>query len=231
MPMEIQNTRLGTIKKRYKRFLADVVFDDGESTTIYVPNTGSMKTCWDVGWKMAAKFHEGTSRKYPYSLEMTHNGESWIGINTGLTNSLVQEALERKIITELSAYCEIKSEVKIGNSRLDFCLSNNDQKYYLEVKNVTLKEGPTAQFPDAVSTRGQKHLEELMDLKKSGIHAGLLFVVQREDVEYFDAKNSMDLKYTQLLAQAHESGVEILCYQCKLSPQKVEISKPLAIKF
>ncbi len=229
--MNLENTRLGTIQKRYKRFLADVTFDDGEFTTIYVPNTGSMKTCWDTGWKIAAKFHEGTSRKYPYSLEMTNNGESWIGINTGITNQLAQEALENKVIKELQKYSEIKAEVKIGKSRLDFCLSKGDEKFYLEVKNVTLREGDQAQFPDAISTRGQKHLEELIEIHKTGTASGLLFVVQREDVQSFNAKESLDPTYTQLLKKAHEEGVSILCYQCKVSPEKVEITHSLPIEF
>ncbi len=229
--MNLGTTRQGIIHKRYKRFLADVTFDDGENTTIYVPNTGSMKTCWGEGWKIAAQYHEGTSRKYPYSLEMTHNGESWIGINTGLTNSLVQEALEKKIIKELNQYDEIKPEVKIGKSRLDFKLSKNNQTFYLEVKNVTLRNENQAQFPDAVSTRGQKHLKELMELQESGTPSGLLFVVQREDVESFDAKESLDPEYTKLLKAAKDSGVTLLCYQCSISPKKIEITHPLPIEF
>src|SRR5690606_13370930 len=102
--MKIENTKTGIIHKRYKRFLADITFDNGENTTVYVPNTGSMKTCWEPEWNIVTRFIDDPKRKYPYTLEMLHNGKTWIGINTSRTNDLVEEALRNNTIQELKQY-------------------------------------------------------------------------------------------------------------------------------
>ncbi|MCB9093707.1 MAG: DNA/RNA nuclease SfsA [Halobacteriovoraceae bacterium] len=230
--MEIENPQTGIITKRYKRFLADVIFENDHKQTIYVPNTGSMESCWAEGWKIVASFKDDPKRKYAHTLELTHNGETWIGVNTNKTNDLVYEALKNKTITELKEYENITREYKIGKSRLDFKLENSkNEPFYLEVKNVTLKKDGAALFPDSISTRGHKHLRELIGLVEKKQRAGLLFVVQREDVQEFNAFNPIDSTYTELLYEAKKKGVIILAYQCQLHKDKISIYQKLPIIF
>jgi sugar fermentation stimulation protein A len=225
--MKIQNSEFGIIKKRYKRFLADVELN-GEIITVYVPNTGSMKTCWEPEQKVLLVKSENKKRKYIYTLEMTKNLTSWVGINTSRTNSLVEEALNNKVIKELE-FTSFQKEVTIGKSRLDFLLKDKHgfPNHYLEVKNVTLNINGVAKFPDSISTRGQKHLKELMSIVSSGQKATLLFVVQREDVCSFDLKDSLDPQYSKLLSEAINNGVQVLAYQCLVRPEEIKISHPL----
>lgn len=214
--------------KRYKRFLADVTVD-GESFTAHVPNTGSMTACWEPNWKCALSVSDNPNRKMAHTLELTHNGETWIGVNTANANKLVHGWLKENRIPELAGYKTIQPEKKIGDSRIDFFLENHatEKPCYVEVKSVTLKLDGIAQFPDAVSERGQKHLKELMALKKEGYRTAMLFVVQREDVSVMKPASSIDKKYAQLLAEAHASGVEILVYQCKINLNEIGFGKSL----
>lgn len=222
----------GTILKRYKRFLADVELPNGEIITAHTANTGSMKTCWEPGWKVLMSFHDNPKRKLKYSLEMIHNSTTWIGINTSLPNKMAVEAIENGTIKELQGYTKIKPEAKIGNSRIDILLTKeNAEQCYVEVKNVTLLgEKKKALFPDAVSERGQKHLKELTGLVKDGIRSAMLYIVQREDVTSFSPADDIDPEYGRLLREAKKAGVEILCYQCKLTPKGIEVIKPLPVE-
>lgn len=222
----------GKILKRYKRFLADVELENGEVITAHTANTGSMKTCWEPGWNVLMSFHDNPKRKLKYSLEMTHNQETWIGINTSLPNKLGKEAIENGTIKELQGYENIKPEAKIGKSRIDLYLtgSADHPDCYVEIKNVTLKgEGKQVLFPDAVTERGQKHLQELINIVESGKRACMLYIVQREDVSHFSPADSIDVRYGELLREAKEKGVEVLCYQCKLSPKEIIIHRPLEV--
>jgi sugar fermentation stimulation protein A len=222
----------GTILKRYKRFLADVELPNGEIITAHTANTGSMKTCWEPGWKVLMSFHDNPKRKLKYSLEMIHNSSTWIGINTSLPNKMAVEAIENGTIKELQGYTKIKPEAKIGNSRIDILLTKeNNKQCYVEVKNVTLLgDQKKALFPDAVSERGQKHLKELTGLVKDGIRSAMLYIVQREDVTSFSPADDIDPEYGRLLREAKKAGVEILCYQCKLTPKGIEVTKPLPVE-
>lgn len=214
--------------KRYKRFLADVRV--GEDTfTAHVPNTGSMTACWEPNWKCALSKSNSPSRKMPHTLELTHNGETWIGVNTANANKLTALWLKNNLIPELSGYEVITPEKKIGDSRIDFFLEGHESlpPAYVEVKSVTLKLDGLAQFPDAVSERGQKHLRELMDLKKKGFRAVMLYVVQREDVDRMRPAASIDRKYSELLSEASAVGVEILVYQCKMSLNEIGFGRSL----
>lgn len=208
--------------KRYKRFLADCLID-GEPFTVHVPNTGSMQSCWEPNWKCAVSTSSNLKRKMPHTLELIHNGESWIGVNTGNANKLTKEWLAQGLLPELAGYKTIQPEKKVGESRVDFYLENHPAHppCYVEVKNVTLKLAGIAQFPDSVTERGQKHLRELMDLKSKGFRAVMLFVVQREDVSSFRPAKTLDPKYSQLLKEAHSRGVEILVYQCRMGVQEL----------
>lgn len=215
------------LKKRYKRFLADVLVD-GELITAHVPNTGSMTSCWEPDWRCAVSLSPNPNRKLPYTLELTHNGESWIGVNTANANKLVKSWLTERKLPELAAYTTVIPEKKIGDSRVDFYLEGAGlPACYVEVKNVTLKLDGLAQFPDAVSERGQKHLRELTELKKKGFRSVMLFVVQREDVSAFAPAFGIDSKYSQLLRTAHEAGVEILVYQCRMDTKELKLGKSL----
>lgn len=223
-----EKLQTGTISNRYKRFLSDITLDSGEEINAHVPNTGSMKTCWGVDWRVAVSFHDNPKRKLKYTLEMTHNGKTWIGTNTNLTNKLAFEAVDQKLIKELADYDHIRPEVKIGESRIDLLLTKGDEKCYVEVKNVTLDSGDgLVTFPDSVSTRGQKHLRELTQIVQNGDRACMLYIVQREDVDRFAPAADIDPKYAELLKEAHEAGVEILVYRCKVTPEEVVVNKQL----
>lgn len=220
----------GQFKKRYKRFFADVEID-GEIVVAHTANTGSMKTCLGDDWPAMLSFHDSPTRKLKYSFEMISNGKTWIGINTSITNSLAIEAIKEGAIPELLGYRDLQPEAKIGQSRIDILLSNGEaEQCYVEVKNVTLADDQGhCLFPDAVTERGQKHLRELMDLKQKGIRTVMLFVVQREDVHSFKVDQTIDPEYARLLKEVMKNGVEVLVYQCRLSPEEIAIHKKLKI--
>lgn len=222
----------GKILKRYKRFLADIELEDGEVIVAHTANTGSMKTCWEPGWDVRLSFHDNPKRKLKYSLELTHNGDTWIGINTSLPNKVAAEGIQKGVVKELKGYKNLKPEAKVGKSRIDILLSNDgEDPCYVEVKNVTLLgEKKTAIFPDAVSTRGQKHLEELTGLVKEGIRAAMLFVVNREDVTSFAPADHIDPTYGELLRKADKAGVEILAYRCEVNPEGIHLKKKIPVK-
>ncbi len=222
----------GKILKRYKRFLADIELENGEVITAHTANTGSMKTCWEPGWSVLLSFHDNPKRKLKYSLELTNNGETWIGVNTGLPNKIAIEAIQNGVVKELKGYKSLKPEATIGKSRIDILLSNDgEDPCYVEVKNVTLLgEKKRAIFPDGVSTRGQKHLEELMGLADQGVRAAMLYVVNREDVLEFGPADDIDPRYGELLREAHKKGVEILAYQCAVTPKEIKLTKKIPVK-
>ena len=229
--MKFESLISGKILKRYKRFLADIELEDGEVVTAHTANTGSMKTCWEPGWDVLVSYHDDPKRKLKYSLQMTHNGDSWIGVNTGLPNKLAVEAIKDGTIKELADYDDIRPEVKIGKSRIDLLLTKGEKKCYVEIKNVTLKDAPgSCSFPDSVSTRGQKHLQELSELMDENTEAAMLYIVQREDVKEFHPAADIDPTYARLLEEAHSKGVQVLVYQCELTPSEIKIAKPLKWK-
>lgn len=218
-----------TFIKRYKRFLADVILDSSkEKLTVYVPNTGSLLSCNFPDSKACLSHHPGGDRKLPYTLEMIHSGASWVGINTSITNMLVEEALIKKQISSLKNFNHIQREVSIMSSRIDFCLTNeNEEKAYVEVKSVSYKsekEKNLAQFPDAVTTRGLKHLEDLIRIKKSGHRAVIFYLIQREDVERFSIAEHIDPEYAKGFKKALKNGVEVLVYRANVSPKEITIA-------
>jgi sugar fermentation stimulation protein A len=220
-----------TIHDRYKRFLSDIELENGEIVVAHVPNTGSMTTCWGVGWDVYVTHNNDPKRKLSYTLELTHNGDSFICVNTGMTNKIVKEALELGKIKELKEYQEIKPEKKIYDSRLDFYLTGEGlQDAYVEVKNVTLLgDKKKALFPDSVTTRGQKHLTDLIKIKEDGHRAVMLYVLNRTDVNSFQPAEDIDPKYAQLLRDARDAGVEILAYQCEISTEEIKLKKKIKV--
>lgn len=220
--------RKGKIIRRYKRFFADIILDSGEEIVAHVPNTGSMRSCYAEGWKCVVSDHTDTDRKLKYTLEFTQNSESFILVNTGVPNKLIKNAIVEGAIPELAGYSEIIPEFKIGKSRLDLLLRDeNLGQCFVEIKNVTLKEGRIALFPDAVTERGQKHLEELISIKKEGHRAVIFFHVGRTDVDSFSPAKNIDPKYAELLSDAYAQGIEILCYQSEFKNPNILIKQKI----
>ena len=220
-----------TIKKRYKRFLSDIILPNGDEITAHVPNTGSMKTCWDEGWEVFISKSDNPKRKLQYTLELTHSPTGLICVNTGLTNKIVKEALENNNISEFEDYHNIKPEKKVLDSRIDFYLTHDELvDCYIEVKNVTLLgEENQALFPDSVSTRGQKHLKDLIELKKQGNRAVMLYVINRENIKSFSPAEDIDPTYASLLKEAKDSGVEVLAYATKISPEEIYLNNKVEV--
>lgn len=223
-----------TLLKRYKRFLADIQLPNGEIKTIHCANTGAMTGCAESGDTVWYSTSDNPKRKYPNSWELTETQQgNWICVNTVRANHLAVEAIQTGVISELLGYAKLTTEVKYGSerSRIDIFLEAPDKpSCYVEVKSVTLldKNGQ-GYFPDAVTTRGQKHLRELTEMVKNGHRAVLLFTVLHSGIEKVSAARHIDAKYSQLLKQAKEVGVEILCYKAELSNSEVRLSS--AIEF
>ena len=222
-----------TLVRRYKRFLADVIMEDGSEITVHTPNTGSMQGCAEPGMRVWLRNTQNPKRKYLWSWEMSETADGvLIGVDTSLSNRLVVEGIENGTIRQLKGYSNIQREVKYGKqqSRIDILLSRDNQQCYVEVKNVTAKFGEsTAIFPDAVTARGVKHLEELMEMVNEGNRAVIFFCIQRSDVDSFRSADEIDPKYGQLLRQAYEHGVEVMAYRASLSPESVVLVDEVAI--
>lgn len=215
--------------KRYKRFLADIRLPDGRELTVHCPNTGSMKNCVlpeSPCWYSAS---DSKTRKYPYTLEVvTTPGNHYAGINTSLTNSLVEQAIRAGVIAELRGYALLQREQVYGQekSRIDFLLSEREtlinkdaRKCYVEVKNVTLMEAEgEGFFPDAVSMRGSKHLRELMGVHAQGHRAVLIFCVQHTGIQTVRAAAHIDAVYAETLRIAQAAGVEVFAYGAVIKP-------------
>ena len=215
----------GTLIKRYKRFFADIKYKN-KTITAHCPNSGSMMGMIDPGNKVWFSTSNNPKRKLKYTLELIEVKNEKIGINTLLTNKIVFEALDNKKISSLVKFKNIKSEVKFSdNTRFDFFLSNNKEKCYLEVKNVTLsREKKIAEFPDAITSRGLKHLNELCKAISQGYQSYILYLIQRSDCDSFRIAEDIDEKYKVAFNKAIKSGVKILCYDCKLSNEEIKLN-------
>ena len=223
----------GKLIQRYKRFLADIELDTGKIITAHCPNSGSMKSCMMPGWKVMLSQSDNPKRKYKYTWEMVHNGKCWIGVNTIIPNIITEEALLNESIPELKGYDEVKREVKYGtNSRIDILLKSENQLCYVEVKNVTLVEDDgNYYFPDSVTSRGLKHLHELIEMKSQDHRSVMLFVIQRNDGEIFKPAAHIDPKYAEGLKNAYENGVEILVRQADVTPTEINLIKKIPWQF
>jgi len=218
--------------QRYKRFLGDVEWPDGSQMTVHTANTGSMLGCSTAGNHIWIRDSENDKRKYRYSWEISETDDgNMIGVNTHLANKLVVEAIEQGTIKELSAYKTIRTEVPYGeNSRIDILLQDGDSDCYVEVKNVTARDGKYAIFPDAVTARGTKHLNELVTMVKAGHRAVMLFCIQRSDIELFRPAAEIDPLYARTLAYAIENGVEVLAYSVAISAEEITLTTAIAVK-
>jgi sugar fermentation stimulation protein A len=220
----------GRLIRRYQRFLADVELDDGTSVTAHCPNSGSMKGCAAPGSPVLLSIAGNPKRRLKYTWELVQVNGEWVGINTGLPNRFVREGIEQGVIAELQGYPAIRPEVKYGgNSRIDLLLSAPSGLCYVEVKNVTLVEGSMALFPDAITTRGQKHLRELMEMVRLGHRGVIFFVVQRSDGESLAPADAIDAEYGRLLRLAAASGVEVLAYRAAVTPREIAITRRMPV--
>ena len=218
----------GTLIKRYKRFFADINYQK-KIITAHCPNPGSMMELLDKGNKVWFSTSNNPKRKLRYTLEIIEVKNEKIGINTLLTNKIVFEALINKKIDTLIKFNNIKPEVRFSDkTRFDFFLSNSKEKCFLEVKNVTLlREKKIAEFPDAVTSRGTKHLNELCNAKKKGYQSYILYLIQREDCNSFKIAKDIDEDYKIAFVKALKTGVKILCYDCKLNSEEIKLNKQI----
>jgi sugar fermentation stimulation protein A len=220
----------GTLIKRYKRFLAEIRLDDGTEEVAHCTNSGSMKSCLENGAEVYLTPVTDPKRRTKFTWEMIKINGSWVGINTANPNKLAFEAISAGQISELSGYTNVKREVVFGDSRFDIFAENETGKCFVEVKNVSLKEGNYALFPDAVTTRGQKHLKTLMEVKAHGLRAVMLYIVQRIDVEVFAPAMEIDPEYAKVLKQAVNAGVEVIVLQVEITPEGIYIKKKLPVE-
>lgn len=211
----------GTFLRRYKRFFADVRLDDGTEVTAHCANTGAMTGLAIPGAPCRVTWHDNPRRKLAYSLEQLYIEGGWVMVNTARPNRIVEEAVEAQRVPQLSGYAAMKREPRVGSgkSRLDLLLTDNPARRdcYVEIKSVTLVQDGVARFPDAVTTRGARHLEELIEVVKLGHRGVLFFHLSRGDGAWVEAAHEIDPAYAGTLVRAVESGVEVMAYRCELS--------------
>ena len=219
----------GLFIKRYKRFFVDVIINK-KIITAHCPNTGSMQGLLIKNNKVWLTKSNNPKRKLKYTLQIIESNGSKVGINTHLTNKIVLDGLNNNKIKNFRAM-EIKTEVKFGdNTRFDFLITEPNSKKFIEVKNVTLsRTNKLAEFPDSVTSRGAKHIDELLKAKTKGYDVYLMFVIQRDDCDQFSIAKDIDPKYADLLSDAIKKKLNILCYDCKFSPKGIKLNKEIKI--
>ena len=221
----------GHFIKRYKRFFVDVKIGNN-IVTAHCPNTGSMMGLLEEGNKVWLSKSENPNRKLKFTLQIIKVKKTKVGINTHLTNKIVLDSLQSKEIKDFKNISLIKREVKFGeNTRFDFLIINKSKKIFIEVKNVTLsrKKG-IAEFPDAITSRGSKHIKELLKAKKKGYDIYLFYVVQRDDCAKFELAKDIDPEYCELLKKAVKKKLKILCFNCKFSTKGIKLNREINIK-
>ena len=218
----------GKLIKRYKRFFVDVKLNK-EIITAHCPNTGSMMGLLNEGNEVYLLPNNNPKRKLKYGLEIIKTRKNMVGVNTHMANKIAYHALENNLISELKNNDLIKSEVFFNKkTRFDFLIEKNKQKIFVEVKNVTLfRDTKTAEFPDAVTTRGSKHLLALIDAIKKGYKSYLLFLVQIENMEKFKIAKDIDTEYYKNYILAKKAGVNFLAYKCDINSKRIFINKKL----
>ena len=220
----------GKLIKRYKRFFADVKINK-EIVTAHCPNTGSMKGLLDKDNDVYLLKNDDPKRKLKYGLEIIKARKNLVGVNTHMANKIVNHGLKNNLIHELKNNEKIKAEVFFNKeTRFDFLLEKKRQKSFVEVKNVTLfRDKKTAEFPDAITSRGSKHLLTLIDAIKKGYKTYLIFLVQIQNMEYFKIAKDIDNEYYENYLKAKKAGVNFLAYRCKISSKEIFIDKKIKI--
>ena len=222
----------GEFIKRYKRFFVDIKI--GNKTVVaHCPNTGSMMGLLKEGNQVWLSKSDNPMRKLKYTLQIIEDKNSKIGVNTHLTNKIVLYALNNKKIKSFKNIKYIKQEVNFGkNTRFDFMVSDEKKKSFIEVKNVTLsRKKSVAEFPDAVTSRGLKHIKELIKAKKKGFDIYLLFLIQRDDCNNFNLAKDIDPEYCEILIKAVKKNLNVLCYDCKFSSKGIKLNRKIKFKF
>ena len=222
-----------TLEQRYKRFMADVTLENGETVVAHCANSGSLLTAKEPGSEVWISPTRNPDRKLKYTWELIRCGRSLVGINTSHPNGLVADAIESGKITELAGFDTLRREVKYGkNSRIDILLENNGKLTYVEVKNVTFsRQKGLAEFPDSVTVRGAKHLVELSDMVAEGHRAVMVYLVQRQDCKSLAIADDIDPVYAEALTNARAAGVEVLCYSCKMSTKEIKVDRSLPVSY
>ncbi len=220
----------GKLIRRYKRFFTDVKISK-EIVTAHCPNTGSMKGLLDEGNEVYLLHNNDPKRKLKYGLEIIKSRKNLVGVNTHMANRIVEHGLNNNLINELKNYDSIKPEVFFNKeTRFDFLLEKKKQKTFVEVKNVTLfRNKDTAEFPDAPTARGIKHLLTLIDAIKKSYKTYLIFLVQIQNMKYFKIAKDIDEDYYKAYLTAKKAGVNFLAYRCDISSKKIFIDKKLKI--
>ncbi|MCF8030601.1 MAG: DNA/RNA nuclease SfsA [Desulfohalobiaceae bacterium] len=230
--MELPPLSRARLVRRRNRFVAEADLDDGTRETVYCPNTGRMLGCSEPGSSIFLSKHDGSGRKHRFTWELTQAETSLVGVNTARTNAIVREGIETGKIINFGEYVRSRPEVKLNaKTRLDFRLESSDggPSFFLEVKNCTLVRDGVASFPDAVSKRGTKHLQELIALAECGYRAAVLFLVQRTDAECFVPARDIDPEYSLWLDRAASAGVDVLCYDVCIDLERIEVNNELPV--
>jgi len=220
----------GKLIKRYKRFFVDIKLDK-EIVIAHCPNTGSMKGLLDEGNEVFISKNDNPKRKLKYTLEIIKVKKKLVGVNTHFANKIAYHGLSNNLVKEVSNSDNIKPEVFFNKeTRFDFLVKKNKQKIFVEVKNVTLlRDEKIAEFPDAVTLRGSKHLKALIEAIKKGYKSYLLFLVQIQDVESFKIAKDIDKEYYKNYLLAKKAGVIFLAYRCKINAKEIQIEQKLKI--
>lgn len=214
----------GRFIKRLNRFEA-IIEIEGTQELVHVPNTGRLKELLTENAAVLVRKFDNPNRKTKFGLLLVKKDEVWVSIDSAnLPNKIVYEALKNNTFKQFSTYSEVRREVTMLNSRFDFGLFGDDGEYYIEVKGVTLVEERKAFFPDAPTTRGTRHLEELADIKLSGRGAGVIFIVQREDADEIRPNDRTDKDFGMALRKANEAGVELYAYVCKIDVEQRQVN-------
>ena len=233
--MQLDQTTMvpAILVKRYKRFLSDHRLESGEVVTASCPNTGTMLGLTTPGSATWLVHAPSPTRKYDYRWELIEDEGTWVGINTGRPNALVEEAIRAGVISELAGYADLRREVKYGtNSRIDLLLEDPGRpQAFVEVKNCHLRrQAGLAEFPDSITTRGAKHLDELAAQLALGHRAVMVFCVQRSDCDHFDVAADIDPGYAAAFGRARAAGVEALAYVCHVSAETIALTHSIPIK-
>jgi len=216
----------GRLVRRYKRFLADVVLDDGRELTVHCPNPGSMKSLVRDGARVYVSDSENLARKLRYTWELVRVGRHWAGVNTMRTNAVVGEALRKRRVPELTEYGTIRAEAPMGERRrVDFLLTEGDRRCFVEVKNVSLAEDGVARFPDSVTSRGRAHLVELRREVAEGNRGVMLYLVNRGDCATAGPADAIDPAYGETLREVVAAGVETLAYRAKVGKREIRLAE------
>ncbi len=221
----------GLFIKRYKRFFVDIKIKN-QIITAHCPNTGSMYGLLKEGNRVWVSKSKNPNRKLKYTLEIIQDKKSMVGVNTHSTNKIVKHGLQNNLIQEFKDIMTIEPEIRFGlNTRFDFLISFKKSKAFVEVKNVTLsRKKKVAEFPDAITSRGLKHINELMKASKKGYKIFILYLIQRNDCNLFTIAKDIDTQYAKALSKAVKNNLKILCYDCKFSSKGIKMNNKINFK-